>query len=142
MIDFNTLLGGGVLMTLGEFEFSLGTAAYQDFRHTAEYRWPAQERIARGPALQWVGPGHECIELQGVLYPDYWGGPEQLDVLREAAALGKPQMLVDGLGYVWGNWCVERIEDRSSLFYADGAARKIEFTLALRRYWDDAEQQG
>lgn len=141
MLDINTIFGGAMLLMLGDFEFSLGTAAYQEFRRTAEYRWAAQDRVGRGPALQWVGAGHESVDLQGVLYPDYWGGPEQLDALREAAGLGKPQMLVDGLGYVFGHWCVERIEDRSSQFYSDGSARKIEFTLTLRRYWDDAEQR-
>lgn len=133
---------GGVLMMLGAFEFSLGTATYQEFRRTTEYRWPSQERIARGPALQWVGPGEDAITLEGVLYPDYWGGPEQLDALRTAAAAGAPQMLVAGTGVVFGQWVVERIEEHGTVFHADGRARKIEFTLGLKRYWDDAPPGG
>ena len=43
-----------VMLALGDYRFSLATAAYQSLRKTAAWRWPGQERISREPALQFV----------------------------------------------------------------------------------------
>ncbi|HBG96500.1 MAG TPA: oxidoreductase, partial [Chromatiaceae bacterium] len=43
----------------------------------------------------------------------------------------------DGSGMVWGRWIIESISDTKSVFFSDGAARKIEFTLSLKRYLED-----
>ena len=52
-------------MRLGQFTFSVDTAAYQELSRTSEYRWASQDRIGQMPALQAVGPGSESINLDG-----------------------------------------------------------------------------
>ncbi|TAN71131.1 MAG: phage tail protein, partial [Magnetospirillum sp.] len=95
-----------VMMALGGYRFSLSTAAYQDLDRTNEYRWAAQERMGRRSARQFTGPGDETIALSGVILPHYRGGLGQLDAMRAEAGKGKPLMLVDGLGRVWGKYCI------------------------------------
>jgi len=126
------------IMTLGRYRFSMATAAYQELRHSVEYRWPKQDRLTRKPARQFTGPRDETIGLSGVIYPHHQGGLTQLDAMRTEAGQGKPLMLTDGLGHVWGQWVILRVEDTGTVFWSNGAPRKIDFRLELARYGEDA----
>ena len=129
-----------VMMALGKYRFSIDSAAYQTLQRSTAWRWPAQERLGRAPALQYLGPGEDKIALSGTIYPQFRGGLEQMDALREEAGRGEPLLLVDGRGNVLGRWVVERVGETQSAFFADGAPRKIEFTLDLVRYGEDGEE--
>jgi hypothetical protein len=85
-----------VMLSLGEYQFSVDTAAYEQLCRRSEYRWARMERISHRPSLQYVGMGLEEIELRGVIYPHYKGGLGQIDSMREEAAKGKPLILVSG----------------------------------------------
>lgn len=126
-----------VMMMLGQYQFSIPTAAYQSLRRSAEYRWPAQERIGRRPALQFVGAGAETIELEGSIYPHYWGGLEQTQDMRDAAGDGIPLRLVDGRGFSWGLWAITAIDEQQSVFFENGDPRRIDFRMSLARYGED-----
>jgi len=127
-----------ILLALGEFRFSVDTAAHQSLARTAEYRWPQQDRLARAPALQFVGPGTETVTLQGVIHPHARGGLGQLDRMRAMAGAGVPLLLADGLGRILGKWCIERVEETQTHLLANGIARRQEFSLCLKRYGEDA----
>jgi len=45
------------MLQLGSFQFSIQSTAYQTLQRSIEYRWPAQDRFGKEPALQYVGPG-------------------------------------------------------------------------------------
>ena len=47
------------MMALGSYRFSIDSAAYQELKHSQAYRWQAQERLQRRPAMQFVGAGEE-----------------------------------------------------------------------------------
>lgn len=126
-----------VLMTLGSFGFSLGTAAYHEFARKNEYRWQAQPRLGRPPAYQYVGPGSDTVDLRGTLYPGFRGGPAQLDALRAAAGQGQPLLLTDGGGRVWGRWAILSLEETRTVFFADGAPRRVDFRLELAFYGEE-----
>ena len=128
------------MMALGEYRFSLSTAAYQEFSHSAEYRWAAQDRIGRLPARQYVGPGAETISLRGLIYPHFRGGLGQLGRMRNEAGRGEPLDMTEGNGRVWGLWVIIRVEETRRVFEADGVPRQIEFRLELARYAEDQEQ--
>ncbi|MFA5712135.1 phage tail protein [Mycolicibacterium sp.] len=126
------------MMMLGtEYMFSVSTAAYQSLRRSAAYRWPAQERIGRRPARQFVGPGDETMTLDGTIYPHYLGGIGQIERMREVAGRGDPLALVDGRGSNLGQWCIERVEETDTVFGADGRPRRMDFVLGLVRYGED-----
>ncbi|MGP3725627.1 phage tail protein [Cereibacter sphaeroides] len=124
-------------MALGSFRFGVNRAGYQSFSRSASWRWEAQDRLGRAPALQYLGPGSDEITLEGVIYPHFRGGLRQVELMRLVAGGGQPMILVDGLGWVRERWVIATVEERKSLFLADGAPREIEFTLGLRAYGSD-----
>lgn len=127
-----------VMMALGAFRFGVNRANYQSFTRSASWRWEAQDRLGRNPALQYLGPGTDEITLQGVIYPHFKGGLRQIELMRLVANAGQPLILVDGLGWVWERWVITSVEETKTLFLADGAPRKIEFTVGLKAYGSDA----
>jgi phage protein U len=127
-----------VMMALGAFRFGINRASYQNFSRAASFRWEAQDRLGRAPAMQFLGPGADEITLEGVIYPHFKGGLRQVELMRLMARAGQPMMLVDGLGWAWERWVITSVEERKSVFLADGAPRKIEFTISLTAYGADA----
>ena len=125
------------MLALGEFRFSIDTAAYQELSHSMQYRWQSQERLMREPAMQFTGKGQEKIELTGIIYPHYKGGLKQIDAMNDLAGKGEPLLLVDGIGFVWGLWSVIQIDQTNSLFVVNGLAQKQTFKLTLVRYGED-----
>ena len=127
------------LMTLGEYVFSVDSAAYDELRRDAEYRWQAQERIGRPPARQWLGPGSETIELSGAIYSIRRRAEAELDALRAEAAKGEPLRLTLGTGEILGLWTIERVSETDSVFLPGGAPRKLEFRARLAYYGADGD---
>jgi phage protein U len=130
-----------VMLGLGEFRFEIATAAYQKLSLSQSYRWPEQARINRDPALQFVGRNTGEIDLDGVIYPGFKGGLDQVEAMRTLADTAKPQQLVDGLGRVWGLWVITEIGDNRTVFADDGQPRRIEFRVKLKAYGEDDSGQ-
>ncbi|MFU5411269.1 phage tail protein [Pseudomonas aeruginosa] len=124
------------LMAFGMFVFSLETAAYQDFQRQTEWRHGSTSRIGTNPARQFLGRGDESITLQGVLLPALAGSMLSLDTLRSMADTGKAYPLIEGTGRIYGVWVIESLSETRTIFFGDGAARRIEFTLSLKRIDD------
>lgn len=127
---------GEIMLALGDYRFSIDTAAYDQLRRASAYRWSSQERVRKAPALQYGGEGDETIELQGTIYPTYRGGLDQLDLMRAEAGKGVPLLLVDGLGRVHGHYAIEHVDETRSVLFANGMPRRMEFSLGLKRYND------
>lgn len=125
------------LFQLGSFQFDLPNGAPQTLERTAEYRWESQDRLLRDPAVQFLGPGSQEISLEGVLFPGFSGKQTTVETLRELAAQGKPQMLTDGLGRVYGKWAIRSLREGLSTFAPGGGARQISFNVSLTRYVED-----
>jgi len=127
-----------IMMALGEYRFSVSTAAYNDFRRNTAWRWASQQRMGRLPAKQYLGPGEDTIEMGGTIYPHYNGGLKQIDSMRDEAGKGEPLLLVDGLGNVWGKWCILSIEETRSHHLNNGAPLKQDFRVRLENYGEDS----
>ncbi len=124
------------LMAFGMFVFGLETAAYQDFQRQTEWRHGSTSRIGTNPARQYLGRGDETITLQGVLLPALAGTVLSLDTLRTMADTGKAYPLIEGTGRIYGVWVIESLSEGRTIFFSDGAARRIEFSLSLKRIDD------
>lgn len=125
-----------MMMALGMFVFSLETLAYQDFQRQTEWRHGSTSRIGTNPARQYLGRGDDSITLPGVLLPALAGSQLSLDTLRTMADTGKAWPLVEGTGKIYGTWVIESLSETRTLFFRDGQARRIEFTLVLKRIDD------
>lgn len=126
------------MLCLGLFVFGLYSAPYQSFQHQLAWRHPSNSRVGLRPARQYIGPDDEGITLQGVLLPEISGGQPSLDVLRAMGDTGDAWVLIDGNGTLYGLFVIESLNATKTVFFADGAARRIEFTLTLKRVDDDA----
>lgn len=125
-----------MMMALGLFVFSLPTAAYQDLQRRSNWRHPSSSRVGQRPARQYVGPGDDTITLSGLILPELAGKRLSLDALRLMADTGKAWPLVEGTGRIYGLWVIEDLSETNTLFFKDGAARRIEFNITLQRVDD------
>lgn len=127
-----------VMMALGNYRFSLSTAAYDTLKRTDAWRWTSQDRLTRAPAKQFLGRGETKITLDGTIYPHYRGGLGQLKAMRAEADKGEPLILTDGLGNIWGKFIIEEITESTSGHTAEGVGMKIDFSLSITSYGEDA----
>lgn len=124
-----------MMLSLGDFQFSIDTAAYAQLSLRAEYSWAAVERLQNTPRFQATGKETRSVTLDGVVYPGYRdAGISQIETLREAAVKMEPQYLMAGDGKYLGRWVVKSISQTDSVFLEDGLPQKQEFTLELERF--------
>lgn len=125
------------MMALGLFVFGLHTVPYQQLQRQRQWRHPSVSRVGRSPARQFTGPGDDVVTLSGTLYPELTGGAVSLALLNALADTGKAWPLIQGDGIFYGHFVIESIDETASVFFTDGTARKIDFTLKLTRADDD-----
>jgi len=134
------------MLMLGPIRFAVEQSAYQKLQRTTQYTWASQTPLGHpvmkylglgGPSRQYIGPGEDGINLDGTIYPQYNGGPLQLTLMRLSAGIGIALPLITGSGLIMGRWIIESVGDTRSEFFDNGAARKIEFSLSLKRYQQD-----
>ncbi|MBS3892286.1 phage tail protein [Serratia marcescens] len=126
-----------MMMILGMFVFMLKTAPYQQFERGNVFRHAKSDRVGASPHYQYVGPDEEPITLSGTLYPEVSGGDISLAMLRAMAYTGKPWPLIEGTGSVFGMFVIAGLKQTRAEFFSDGKARKIEFTLTLKKVSED-----
>ncbi len=122
-----------MMLSLGLFVFMRQTMPYQNMNRNIDYRWPTNSQIGLRPAAQFLGVDSEKITLSGVLLPELTGGKLSLLALELMAAQGKAWSLIEGTGTIYGMFVIESLNQTRTLFFADGSARRIEFTLNLLR---------
>lgn len=120
-----------VMMMLGDYQFSIRTAAYEELRRKHEWRWKPVKPVGRMPKHHFLGPDEGTVSLSGTIHPHYLGGLGQIDDMRAVADRGEPQMLVDGMGKVWGHFVVMSLEETHRDVTAYGAPLTLEFRLEL-----------
>lgn len=124
-----------MLLSLGNFQFSVDSAAYDRLTVKAEYPWSKADRLGGTPQLQAVGKEHRAISIGGAVFPAYNSvGADQIESIRRLAAKMEPQILVAGDGMNLGKWCVLSIVEDDSCFFEQGTPRKQSYTLELERY--------
>ena len=125
------------LMALGEFRFSVDTAAFSELERTDRYRWPTQALIGERPAAQFTGFESPEVKLKGTVYPHWAGGIQQIDTMRQEASRGEPLELVDGLGRVWGLWSILEIRETQGAHLDNSAPRRQTFELRLQYFGEE-----
>ncbi|WP_338444769.1 phage tail protein [Pseudomonas sp. LTR0] len=125
-----------MMLALGMFVFSLPTLAYQQLQRQTDWRHASNSRIGAQPGRQFLGRGEDEITLPGVLLPELAGSMMSLDEIRAMGNTGKAWALVEGTGRVYGLFVIESLSETRSVFFQDGTARRIEFSLTLKRVDD------
>ena len=127
----------GQMLSIGNFKFSINTAAYQILQRSISFKWQSQERFGRRPAFQFTGIGEETIDLNGVIYPHFNGDLKNISDIENMAIDGDPLDLIDGGGNAYGQWVIVSISETRSIFFSNGAPRKIEFRISIKKYGED-----
>ncbi len=68
-----------------------------------------------------------------MLLPEITGGRLSLLMLAKMAESGKAWSLIEGTGTIYGMYVIESLSETRTLFFFNGSARRIEFTLTLKR---------
>ena len=76
------------MLALGQYRFSLQSAAYQSLSRQYQFRWASQAAMGVAPVMQFLGAGETKQTLQGEIYPFYRGGFGQLEAMAQEAGLG------------------------------------------------------
>lgn len=122
-----------MMLTLGLFVFQLQTLPYQSLQQSLDYRWPSNSRVGQRPTYQFLGAGEDKVTLSGVLLPEITGGALSMLTLKTMAEQGKAWPLIGGDGAIYGMYVVASMTQTQSVFFADGSARRIEFSMTLTR---------
>ena len=126
-----------MMMSLGQFVFSLSTLAYQELQRRTSWKHASTSRVGGRNARQYTGQGDDTITLTGWFAPDQGIGKlASLTELRTMADEGDAYALVDGTGTVYGAFVIEGLDEGQSLHQKDGTPRRVEFTLNLTRVDD------
>lgn len=130
-----------MMMTLGFFVFERRTAPYQTLEHDKAWRHPDNPRVGARPLSQFTGVDNEFMTLSGELRPEVTGGRASLNEVTRMADSGKAYPLIDGEGYTYGHFVILDIKETKTEFFKDGAARKIEFSMKLKRTDDKSRNR-
>lgn len=126
-----------MMMSLGQFVFSLSTLSYQELQRRTSWKHPSTARVGGRNARQFTGAGDDSITLSGWFAPDQGIGKlSSITELRNMGDDGEAYVLVDGAGNVYGAFVIEGLDEGQSLHTKDGTPRRVEFTLNLMRVDD------
>lgn len=129
------------MMSYGMFVFMLSTTPYQSLTRQSDWRHVKNDRTGLSAKWQYTGPGEDSITLSGVLYPEVTGGDVSLELLRTMAYNAKPWPLIEGTGMIYGLFVIGSISETRTEFFTDGKAKKIEFTLSLKKVSEDVRER-
>lgn len=131
-----------MLLALGDFVFSIEDLLFKSLSRKRGWRHPSNDRVGARPASQFAGPGDDIINLPGLLAPGQIGRREALDDIAAMAEAGRPYVLLDGEGYVYGSYVITDLDEDKRVFMAGGLAMAIDFLIALKRVDDEEGETG
>jgi phage protein U len=144
-VDFqqrNSVIRGAadarVMMMLGDFAFSIDTAAYNQLAREAAWNWSEQARMGKQSLLQYTGKHGRIVRVEGESHVFFGkSGTGAVDTLYDIADRAEPLLLVSGEGDVLGWWVVIRFSDSTDRFLPGGGHRNKKWSLELKHYADD-----
>lgn len=122
-----------MLMALGLFVFDMGTMPFEEMSRREGWRFGVADRFGARPAVQYLGPGEDTIDLTGAIDPLIAGRYSSLDTIREMAGQGESWPLIDGTGRVFGDFAITGLDTTGKFFIDVGVPRKADFRLQLQR---------
>ncbi len=127
-----------MMMSLDQFVFSLSTAPYKELQRQRNWKHRTSSRVGVRDASQYTGAGDDTITLNGTVVPaESFGSIASIKQLATMADTGDAYVLVDGAGNVYGAYIIDGLNETQTFHTAEGAPKKIEFTLTLKRVADE-----
>jgi len=130
-----------VMLALGDYQFSVDAAQYQELERKHSWRWVTYHRVNQKSAAQFQGSDASEITLTGTIYGETSRDVQQIDQMKAEGDKGEPLRLVSGssaLGRDWGLWCMESLHEKQNHLIDDGTPLKQSFTIRLKEYAADS----
>lgn len=126
-----------VPLTLGPYPFNALSFGFTGLSRNLSTRWASVQVAGGMDRLQWTGGDGDSVSIEGVIFPEEFGGMETLEGLRAAAMVGLALPLISLAGAVYGMHVIEGVEDDQSYHDVNGLPRKDIYRLRLRYTSDD-----
>ncbi len=121
-------------MALGPFMFHSLRFGYKGIRRDLSTRWADIPTVGGLNRMQWTGGDDDLVGIEGVMFPEEFGGLAILEGLRSAAQSGAVLPLITLAGNVYGLHVVESVAEDQSYHDSLGLPRKDVFRIRLKRY--------
>ncbi|MCW4114731.1 phage tail protein [Aurantimonas sp. MSK8Z-1] len=121
-------------MALGPFGFESLRFGYNGLGRDLSTRWADIQTVGGLDRLQWTGGEADTVTVDGVVFPEEFGGLASLAGVRAAALAGQVLPLVTLGGNVFGLYVIEGVSEDQSFHTASGLPRKDAFRIYLKRY--------
>ena len=122
-----------MLMSLGQIRFEVYPFNTTEYDHGHESGFVEKPVLGARPPLEWVGEGAESWSIKARIFPQRFGGLDDLKKLYQARAAGRPLYLMRGDGAQMGWVMIEKVAERSSYLDLQGIGRVIDVDIAVRR---------
>ena len=123
------------LLRLGPHRFEILGLNFQDLVRETEVKWPVIARFGGKPNRQMTGEGENPAKISGLLYPDDFGGREQLEALRATQLIKRPVTMAGWAAgtrvRVWGKVVILKIDDKQGIINERGQGRKVKFDVSV-----------
>ncbi len=124
-----------VMLKLGNFKFSIHSAAYQKLTRTYGWIWAPVKRFGNTSSLQYTGKKNPIINLPGVVFTEFENvGIRQIERLVQLGDSAKPNLMTSGLGEVMGYWVITGLTETEARHIQAGIPTKQTFSLDLKYY--------
>lgn len=121
-------------MALGPFMFHSLRAGYRSLGRDLSTRWADIQTVGGLNRLQWTGGDDDTVMIEGVMFPEEFGGLATLEGIRNAALSGAVLPLITLAGNVFGMYVVEMVSEDQSFHDSLGRPRKDVFRIGLKRF--------
>lgn len=121
-------------MALGPFGFHSLRFGFDGISRDLATTWADIQTVGGLDRLQWLGGESDRVKIEGVVFPEEFGGLGSLEGVRSAARDGSVLPLVTLGGNVFGMYVIERVTEDQRYHDATGRPRKDVYMIGLKRY--------
>jgi phage protein U len=122
------------LLALGYHVFEIEPLNYNKLQQQVDFRWATLGRLGTEPARQFIGPGNKSITINGLLFPNEFGGYEKYRAIEFTAHASKAVMLVGGSGHVFGRVAITKVSETQNHIGLAGQPAMVKFNVTVERY--------
>lgn len=120
------------LMVLGPVVFDL-VSNLQSINHEDTPAWAKHDVIGGGPVYEAMGMDEETVNLEGVIYPEHFGGVGTLSALKVANKRQIPLPLMRGNFRPIGFVILDGLSIDEAELNFGGLGREIYFSVSLKK---------
>lgn len=121
------------LFMLGALQIQIAPFNIDAISESGETEYAVKSVVGTEPLLEFVGEGANTMSLSGRLFPYELGGLDELGLLQQMRASGKPQYVMRGDGQPYGWFAILDVQVRSSYLGRQGIGKQIDVSIGLRR---------